>query len=159
MCLPGGSDSKESVCNSGAQGLIPGLGRSLEEWNGYQLQYPCLQFYLFGGLSRWKVKVLVAQSRLTLSDPMDHSPPGSPICGVLLAGILEWVAILRAGGDRPLASAGDTVDAGQIPGSGRSPEESTATRFSIPGWRTIATGSHGVRRNRSNLACMHVPGT
>ena len=47
------------------------------------------------------------------------NPKLSPICGVLLAGILEWVAIPRAGGDRPLASAGDTVDTGQIPGSGR----------------------------------------
>ena len=101
MCLPGGSDSKESVCNSGDQGLIPGLGRSPEEQNGYALQYSCLEFYLFGGLPRWKVKVLVAQSCQTLSDPMDRSPPGSPICGVLLAGILGWVAIPRASSDRP----------------------------------------------------------
>ena len=26
--FPGGSDSKESACNSGDAGLIPGLGRS-----------------------------------------------------------------------------------------------------------------------------------
>ena len=30
MCFPGGSDSKESAYNAGDQGLIPGLGRSLE---------------------------------------------------------------------------------------------------------------------------------
>ena len=29
--FPGGSDSKESSCNVGDPGLIPGLGRSLEE--------------------------------------------------------------------------------------------------------------------------------
>ena len=29
--FPGGSDSKESVCNAGGLGLIPGLGRPLEE--------------------------------------------------------------------------------------------------------------------------------
>ena len=29
--LPGGSDGKESICNVGDLGLIPGLGRSLEE--------------------------------------------------------------------------------------------------------------------------------
>jgi len=29
--FPGGSDSKESVCNAGDQGLIPGSGRSLEK--------------------------------------------------------------------------------------------------------------------------------
>ena len=33
------------------------------------------------------------QSCLTLSDPMDCSPPGSPIPGILQARTLEWVAI------------------------------------------------------------------
>ena len=40
-----------------------------------------------------KVKVLVTQVCLTLCDPMDYSPPGSSICGIFQAGILEWVAI------------------------------------------------------------------
>ena len=31
MGFPGGSDGKESVCNAGDLGLIPRLGRSLEE--------------------------------------------------------------------------------------------------------------------------------
>ena len=30
---------------------------------------------------------------LTLSDPMDSSPPGSSVPGILQARILEWVAI------------------------------------------------------------------
>ena len=30
---------------------------------------------------------------LTLCDPMDDSPPGSPVPGILQARILEWVAI------------------------------------------------------------------
>ena len=33
------------------------------------------------------------QSCLTLSDPRDGSPPGSPVPGILQARILEWVAI------------------------------------------------------------------
>ena len=33
------------------------------------------------------------QSCLTLCDPIDSSPPGSPIPGILLARTLEWVAI------------------------------------------------------------------
>ena len=33
------------------------------------------------------------QSCLTLCDPIDGSPPGSPVPGILQAGILEWVAI------------------------------------------------------------------
>ena len=40
-----------------------------------------------------KVKVLVAQSCLTLCNPMDYSPPGSSIHGILEAGILEWIAM------------------------------------------------------------------
>ena len=37
--------------------------------------------------------VLVAQSCLTLCNPMDYSPPGSSDHGILQARILEWVAI------------------------------------------------------------------
>ena len=33
------------------------------------------------------------QSYLTLCDPTDSSPPGSPIPGILQATTLEWVAI------------------------------------------------------------------
>ena len=33
------------------------------------------------------------QSFLTLCDPIDHSPPGSPVPGILQARTLEWVAI------------------------------------------------------------------
>ncbi|MES6266278.1 hypothetical protein U6R57_12305, partial [Cutibacterium acnes] len=40
-----------------------------------------------------KKKVKVAQSCPTLCDPMDCSPPGSSVHGILQARILEWVAI------------------------------------------------------------------
>ena len=35
----------------------------------------------------------VTQSCLTLSDPMDCSPPGSSVLGIFQAGVLEWGAI------------------------------------------------------------------
>ena len=41
--FPSGSDGKGSACNVGDLGLIPGLGRSLGEGNGYPLQYSCLE--------------------------------------------------------------------------------------------------------------------
>ena len=41
--LPFGSDGRESSCNTGDPGLIPGLGRSPGEGNGYPLQYLCLE--------------------------------------------------------------------------------------------------------------------
>ena len=52
----------------------------------------------------------VAQSCLTLSDPMDCSPPGSSVHGIFQAGVLEWGAIAfsecrasaaEMSGDRP----------------------------------------------------------
>ena len=39
------------------------------------------------------IKVKVAQSFLTLCDPMDCSPPGSSAHGFLQARTLEWVTI------------------------------------------------------------------
>ena len=33
------------------------------------------------------------QTCLTLCDPVDRSPPGSPVPGILQARTLEWVAI------------------------------------------------------------------
>ena len=41
--FPGGSAGKESTCNEGDLGLIPGLGRSPGEEKGYPLQYSGLE--------------------------------------------------------------------------------------------------------------------
>ena len=41
--FPAGSDGKESACNAGDLGSIPGLGRSSGEGNGNPLQYSCLE--------------------------------------------------------------------------------------------------------------------
>ena len=41
--FPGGSDGKESACNAGDRGSMPGLGRSPGEGNGNPLQYSCLE--------------------------------------------------------------------------------------------------------------------
>ena len=43
MGFSGGSDGKESACNAGDLGSIPGLGRSPLEGNGYSLQYSHLE--------------------------------------------------------------------------------------------------------------------
>ena len=39
------------------------------------------------------MKILVTQSCLTLCNPVDCSPSGSSVHGILQARILEWVAI------------------------------------------------------------------
>ena len=60
-----------------------------------------LQILYLGGLLIFnimhimKVKVFITQSCLTLCDPLDCSPPGSSVCGILQARILEWVAVLQ----------------------------------------------------------------
>ena len=41
--FPCSSVGKESACNSGDEGLVPGLGRSSGEGNGNPLQYSCLE--------------------------------------------------------------------------------------------------------------------
>ena len=46
MGFPSGSYSKESVCNAGDPGSIPGSGRSPGEGNGYPLQYSCLENFM-----------------------------------------------------------------------------------------------------------------
>ena len=41
--FPGGSEGKDSACNAGNPGSIPGLGRSPGEGNGNSLQYSHLE--------------------------------------------------------------------------------------------------------------------
>ena len=51
-----------------------------------------LSFFFFFGRGFF-FAVAVVQSCLTPCDPVDCSPPGSSVCGIFLARILEWVVI------------------------------------------------------------------
>ena len=42
MGFLGSSDGKDSACNVGDMGSLPGLGRSPGKGKGYPLQYSCL---------------------------------------------------------------------------------------------------------------------
>jgi hypothetical protein len=64
--FPGGSDGKESACNAGDVGSIPGLGRS-DEGNGYPLQYSCLENPIDRG-AWWATVHGVAKSWTQISD-------------------------------------------------------------------------------------------
>ena len=65
--FPGGSDSKESACNSGDLSLIPGSGRSPGEGNGYPLQYSCLENSM--NIGAWQSTVPIGSQRVKrLSD-------------------------------------------------------------------------------------------
>ena len=67
MGFPGGSDGKESACNEGDPGSIPGLGRSPGEGNGYPLQYSCLENSMDRG-AWWATVHGVTKSWRRLSD-------------------------------------------------------------------------------------------
>ena len=65
--FPGSSAGKESACNAGDLGSIPGLGRSPGEGNGNPLQYSCLENAMDRGA--WQAAVHgVAKSQTRLSD-------------------------------------------------------------------------------------------
>ena len=66
-----GSDGKDSACNAGDPGLIPGLGRSPGKGYGNPLQYSCLRNPIDGG-TWWATvhgvpKVLDETNTFTLS--------------------------------------------------------------------------------------------
>ena len=60
--FPRGSDGKESACNVGDLGLIPGSGRTPGEGNGNPFQYSCLRNPMDRGA--WRV----TRSWIQLSD-------------------------------------------------------------------------------------------
>ena len=60
-------DGKESACSMGDPGLIPGLGRSPGEGNGYPLQYSCLKNSM--DTEAWKATIHgITKSQTQLSD-------------------------------------------------------------------------------------------
>ena len=65
--VPGSSDSEQPACNAGDPGLIPGLGRSPGEGNGYPLQYSFLENPMDRG-AWWAAVHGVVKSWTRLSD-------------------------------------------------------------------------------------------
>ena len=65
--FPGGSDGKESACNSGDQGSILGSGKSHGEGNGNPLQYSCQENSMNRG-AWWATVHRVARSQTRLSN-------------------------------------------------------------------------------------------
>ena len=86
------SGQNSGVCSLSLQGIFPTQGSNPGlphcRWILYQLSYKG---------SPWKVCTTTTtksfQSCSTLCDPIDGSPPGSPVPGILQAGTLEWIAI------------------------------------------------------------------
>ena len=67
MGFPGGSDGKESTCNAGDLGSIPGLRRSPGGGHGNPLQYSCLENPM--DRAAWRATAHgVAKSQTVVSD-------------------------------------------------------------------------------------------
>ena len=67
----------------------PSMGFSRQEyWSGVPLPSP---YHRYAAAAAAAAKSL--QLCPTLCDPIDGSPPGSPVPGILQARTLEWVAI------------------------------------------------------------------
>ena len=69
--FPGGSDDKESACNTGDLGLIPGWRKCPGEGNGKPLQYSCLENPLDKGVW-WATVHRVTKSQTRLRDEHFH---------------------------------------------------------------------------------------
>ena len=69
MGFPGASDGKESACNAGDLGSIPGLGRYPGERNGNPLHCSCWENPMARGAwqAPWGLKESDTTDRLTLS--------------------------------------------------------------------------------------------
>ena len=93
LSFPCGSAGKEPTCNAGDLGLIPGLGRSPGEGKISPLQHSGLENSMdcvVHGVIKSQTQLSdfhlltckfssVAQSCLTLCDPMNRSMPGLPV--------------------------------------------------------------------------------
>ena len=117
--MPGGSAGKESTCNVGDLGLIPGLGRSPGGGHSNPLQYSCLenphgQRNLVWGIN-WAPSL----------DPNPYDPGARHILSFstikLGKPIFIWASQVVLVIKNPPTSAGDIRNLGLIPGLGRSP--------------------------------------
>ena len=71
LAFPGGSSSKESACNAGNLGLIPGSGRSPGGGHGNPLQYSCWENSMDRGA--WGLTVHKVAKRLSNSYTHTHT--------------------------------------------------------------------------------------
>ena len=71
MGFPGGSYGKESACNVGDPGSIPGSGRSLGEGHGNPLQYSCLENPMDGGA--WWAPIHGVEKSQDTTELLTHS--------------------------------------------------------------------------------------
>jgi len=75
------------------QGIFPTQGSNLGLLLCRQIHYHLTYREALAAAAAAAAAAKLLQSCPSLCDPIDSSPPGSPIPGILQARILEWVAI------------------------------------------------------------------
>ena len=143
MCFPGGSDGKESACDVGDLGSVPGLERFPGRGLGNPLQYSCLENphgRSLVGYHPWGHKESDTTERLSIAQ---H---------ILYLKACQVALVVK----NPPANSGNIRDVDSVPGSGRSPGEGHGNPLQDsclenpwteePG-RLWSTGSHRVRHD------------
>ena len=133
-------EDEASLCHSSLLLSFCGLSVGQNSWCFWERQFGCrthvinydtlrVTLWLVAALGELCYGVLVIQSCPTLCDPMDCSPPGSSVHGILQARILEWL---------PFPSRGDLPNPGIKPGS---PALQTNSLPSEPPGKPLCCGS------------------
>ena len=162
--FPGGSKSKESLCNTGDWGSIPGSGRSPREGNGYPIQCSCLKNprgqRSLAGYSPWGHKKLDTTDWATntlISHMHIHIHIYMYMCLYL---VFSGATVIK---NLP-ANAQDVGDTSSVPGSGRSLGEGNGNPFQYSclenfmdrgAWQATV---HGVTKSGTGLGtqvCTH----
>ena len=82
LSFPGSSVGKESTCNAGDPGSIPGLERSPGEGKGYPLQYSGLENsmdYIVHGVTK-QLSLSLSLPPVSISTPAEDSKGGHSDC-------------------------------------------------------------------------------
>ena len=120
----------------------------LSHFEGYSKMLLLLCFVLIARSSNIKTKIMAAAAKSlqlcpNLCDPMDGSPAGSPVPGILQARTLEWVAISFSNAWHWIMASGP-ITSWQIDGE----TVETVTDFIFLGSKITADGdcSHEIKR-------------
>ena len=105
--FPGGSDGKQSACNAGNPGLIPGSGRSHEERNGNPFQYFRIENSMDRGAGG--LQSMGSQSQTWLNNLHFHFSQGFPggsvvkesTCQCRRHGFDSWIRKIPTSGTSP----------------------------------------------------------
>ena len=73
--------------------ILKGTEKAFNKIHSFMIKKHCQQIGYTRNIPQYMTKCVATLSCLTLCDPMDCSPPGSAVHGILQARILEWVDI------------------------------------------------------------------